>query len=83
MVTYHPDCQLPDGGDPCKGYTELVEWNRLRAEDIVKLGLEIGRLHMALEKIRDTAYSPRDDDSIWMDDRTLLGQFIDMTLATA
>lgn len=38
---------------------------------------EIERLQSALEQVRDTAYSPRDDDTIWMDDQTPLGQFID------
>lgn len=41
---------------------------------------EVLRLRAVLEQIRDTAYSPRDDDWIWMDDQTPLGQFIDREL---
>jgi hypothetical protein len=44
-------------------------------------GAEIERLRAALEKIRDTAYSPQGDDWIWIDDQTPIGLFIDMTLS--
>jgi hypothetical protein len=47
--------------------------NELRADN--------ARLRAALENISDTAFSPRDDDHIWMDDRTTLGLYIDITLA--
>lgn len=34
-------------------------------------------LFEALEKIRDEAYSPVQDDWIWMDDQTPIGLYID------
>ena len=49
-------------------------------EQLERLQAEIGRLLAALEKIRDTAYSPQGDDWIWMDDQTPLGQFIDSVI---
>lgn len=34
----------------------------------------------ALKNIRDNAFSPIDDDWIWMDDQTPLGQYIDQII---
>lgn len=41
------------------------------------------RLRAALAVIDELAYSPLDDDTLWMDDETPLGQFISMVLAEA
>lgn len=46
-----------------------------------KLKARNDQLRAALVKIRDVAYSPIGDDHIWMDERTPIGQFIDITLA--
>lgn len=43
---------------------------------------EIERLRAAMAAIGDNAASSQDDDAIWMDDKTPLGQFIDATLGT-
>lgn len=38
-------------------------------------------LYDALKEIRDKAFSPVGDDEIWMDNRTPLGQYIDMHIS--
>lgn len=43
----------------------------------------IEQLEAALQRIADEAFSPQDDDVIWMDDDTPLGQFIDKELQCA
>lgn len=71
---------MSDIVDRLRGF---VSPSRERPEICMEAADEIERLRAALEKIRDTAYSPQADDWIWMDDQTPIGQFIDMTLSVA
>jgi hypothetical protein len=51
----HPDCQMPDGGDPCAGFAEL-------SEAYVKLGKENAQLHAMLHLFHGYLQGQRDLD---------------------
>lgn len=61
--------------------TLVYMWAYKQAEKEYKKRIE--ELEAALRQIAQQAFSPADDDVIWMDDYTPLGQFIDKELASA
>ncbi len=46
-------------------------------DDNLTLKVEIEELKEALANIGENAFSPQEDDTIWMDDTTTLGAYID------
>lgn len=55
---------------------KLYDFEKLERDGYYKIGDAV-YFHDALAVIRDNAFSPVDDDEIWVDNRTTLGGFVD------